>query len=213
MTTPSARLRAYVQWAALLLCWSLGGISDAQISWTNATGGNWSSSANWSPNQVPIASNFVSFNVNGNYTVTLDVAAQVESLTFAAGSGSQVFSIPSQTLTLATNSSFAANCQISFGTGTISILDGTLSLLGSVTSTNGTLDVAAGAAVNLTGGNTVNWAGQINGTGEGQVLLSTGSIDPNPALTLAFTNGLFQWSGGYFTGGMLRCLSIITSCK
>src|ERR1700678_334358 len=102
MRTPSARLRSYVEWVFLLLFLILVSGSNAQISWTNAAGGNWNSAGNWSPNEVPRAADSVSISLNGNYTVTLDVAAKVESLTFAAGSGSQTFSIPSQKLTLTT---------------------------------------------------------------------------------------------------------------
>src|SRR5580658_11328496 len=98
MTTPTPRLRAYVKWAALLL--SFASVGSAQISWTNSAGGNWSSADNWDPNQVPVSSDSVSINLNGDYTVNLNVAASVDSLNFAAASGSQVFSIPSHTLTL-----------------------------------------------------------------------------------------------------------------
>jgi hypothetical protein len=198
MTTPTPRLRAYVKWAALLL--SFASVGSAQISWTNSAGGNWSSADNWDPNQVPVSSDSVSINLNGDYTVNLNVAASVDSLNFAAASGSQVFSIPSHTLTLKSDSTFGANCQLSLRTGEISITGGTLSLLGGVVSSNGTLDVTAAATVNLTGGNTVNWAGQINGIGKGKVLFGAGSIDSSPALTLAFTNNLFQWEGGTFAG-------------
>jgi hypothetical protein len=192
-----------MKWVALLLSLSLAPVSNAQISWTNASGGFWSTAANWSPNGVPVASDPVFINLNGSYMVTLDVAAKVESLTAAASSGSQIFSIPSQKLTLATNSSFGANCQLSLGTGILSISDGTLSLLGSVVSSNGTLDVAAKATVDLTGGNTVDWEGQLNGTGKGQVLFNSGVITPKPVLTLDFTNNLFQWGNGIFYTGIV----------
>src|SRR5271154_3982173 len=105
MTTPRARFRAYVEWVALLLSLVLIPSVEAQISWTNGAGGNWNSAANWSPNQIPLAADNVSISLAGSYTVTLDVAATVESLVSAAVSGSQAFSIPSKKLTLATNSS------------------------------------------------------------------------------------------------------------
>jgi phage/plasmid primase-like uncharacterized protein len=184
--------------------------TNGVITWINSDGGDWNSADNWSPNEVPVPSNTVYINLNGSYTVTLDVAAKVESLTSDAGNGSQVFSIPSNTLTLTTNSSLGANCQLSLGTGAISVLGGTLSLLDGVVSSNGTLDVAAGATVDLTGGNTVNWAGQLNGTGPGQVLFTSGTIRPSPTLTLAFSSNLFQWGNGLFAGGSVTNAGAMT---
>jgi len=198
---PCARPQSHFKWVAFLLFLTLVPETEAQISWTNLAGGNWNSADNWSPNGLPTASDSVSINLDGNYTVTLNVAARVESLTSAAGSGSQVFSIPSHKLTLATNSSFGANCQLELGTGTISILDGTLALPVSVMSSNGTLDVAKGAFINATSGNSVAWSGQLNGTGAGQLLLNSGAIDPSPTVTLNFDDGVFQWGGGTFYGG------------
>jgi hypothetical protein len=41
----------------------------------------------------------------------------------------------------------------------------------------------------------------LTGSGAGQVIFDNGYIHPNPALTLAFTNDLFQWGNGLFVGG------------
>jgi hypothetical protein len=64
---------------------------------------------------------------------------------------------------------------------------------------NGTFTVSLGATLDPTGGSgNPLWSGQMTGGGQGQVLFSSGNIYPNPALTLAFTNALFQWGGGTF---------------
>src|SRR5438105_4035860 len=61
--------------------------SAATITWTNIAGGNWSSPANWSPNQVPGASDNVLITAAGTYTVVMDVGTTVASLTVGAGGG------------------------------------------------------------------------------------------------------------------------------
>ena len=198
-----------MKWGAVILLCARAPLSSAQVSWTNSGGGNWNTPANWFPNQVPTSSDSVAISLNGNYTVTLNVAATVESLSSGSAAGSQVFSIPSHKLTLSTNSTFGGNCLLSLGTGTISILDGTLSLLGGVASTNGTLDVAAAAAVNLTGGNTVGWSGQLNGIGKGQVLFAEGAIRSSPTISLAFANPMFQWEGGTFLGTVSNVQTVV----
>jgi hypothetical protein len=186
------------------------GESRGQISWNNAGGGNWDSTTDWLPEQIPGPTNTAVVSLAGNYQITLNVAASVESLTFSASSGSQTFSIPSATLTLASNSSFNSFCQLALGTGTIMVNGGTTTLGGDGTSSNGTLTVAKGATVNLTGGNSVTWSGQLNGNGSGEVLFSGGTINPSPILTLAFTNGLFQWGGGIISGGTITNNGTVT---
>ncbi|HUD45252.1 MAG TPA: hypothetical protein VMR33_00400 [Candidatus Baltobacteraceae bacterium] len=57
----------------------------ATITWTNASGGNWSAPANWSPQQVPTSGDDVVFAVVS--TLTVDVAAQANSLTMNAEGG------------------------------------------------------------------------------------------------------------------------------
>jgi hypothetical protein len=47
------------------------------VVWTNLTGGNWSSPANWSPARVPGPSDTASIILPGSYNVTLDVNAHV----------------------------------------------------------------------------------------------------------------------------------------
>jgi hypothetical protein len=84
--------------------------------------------------------------------------------------------------------------------GTIEVDEGKLVLDSQGRSSNGTFNVASGAALDLTGGNGNVWAGLISGSGGGQVLLSSGTISAIPNLTLDFTNGLFNWDGGTFAG-------------
>ncbi len=84
--------------------------------------------------------------------------------------------------------------------GTIEVDSGTLSLAYGGSNSNGTFNVASGAVLDLTGGSGPTWAGQVNGSGAGQVSLNSGGIGSSPSLTLNLPDGLFQWTGGYFAG-------------
>ena len=71
------RSRRTIGGLAVLLAGVLLGVSGwaADIVWTNTAGGNWSSTNNWSPNQVPGASDTAWITNNGTYTVTLNASA------------------------------------------------------------------------------------------------------------------------------------------
>src|SRR5437879_1708548 len=76
-TSPEFHARAGCsQLAALclaLLCATAISGHAADITWTNVSGGNWSTAANWSPNQVPGAGDNAFITNNGTYTATLDM--------------------------------------------------------------------------------------------------------------------------------------------
>ena len=84
--------------------------------------------------------------------------------------------------------------------GVIEVDSGTLSLAGGGSSSNGTFNVASGAVLDLTGGTSPTWAGLVSGSGAGTVSFSSGTINSSPSLTLNLPGGLFQWTGGRFTG-------------
>ena len=60
---------------------------SATITWTNTSGGNWSVTNNWSPNQVPTNTDTALITTPGTYTVNLDVPGVVTNLTLGAGGG------------------------------------------------------------------------------------------------------------------------------
>src|SRR6266403_1806823 len=62
----------------------------ATISWTNTAGGIWSVANNWSPHQVPNASDDAVITTPGGYTVSLDITATINSLTLGGASGQQI---------------------------------------------------------------------------------------------------------------------------
>lgn len=93
--------------------------------------------------------------------------------------------------------------------GTVEVDSGTVSLNGGGSSSNGVFKVASGAALDLTGGTSPTWAGEITGSGFGQVLLDSGTLFASPSFTLAFTNHLFQWDGGTLQG-LITNLGVVT---
>ncbi len=83
--------------------------------------------------------------------------------------------------------------------GLIDVESGTLTLANNGSSSNGVFTVAAGAVLDVAGGQSPTWSGEMSGQGLGAVLFDTGTLTGNP-VTLNFTNGLFQWAGGAFSG-------------
>ena len=92
--------------------------------------------------------------------------------------------------------------------GSIEVDNGTLSLTYGGSSSNGTFNVAAGATLDLTGGSGPTWTGMMTGSGAGTVSLNSGSIAANPNLTLNLPGGLFQWTGGAFTGTVTNIATV-----
>jgi RHS repeat-associated protein len=155
------------------------------IMWNTGTG-NWGTPGNWSPPQVPGSGDDVLIaenGVNSTFTVTLNVAATVNSLTLGGGSGTQTLSLTSPTLTLNAASSVSAN-------GVLTQTAGTITGAGSLA-----IDGAynwSGGVMTGTGTTTVNGPLNLTGTGEKQVTSSR-------VLT---STGTAQW-----TGGVLRLLN------
>jgi hypothetical protein len=125
------------------------------IAWTNTAGGNWSTVANWSPNQVPGAADNAVIANNGAYNVTLNGAASVNTLVVGGSSGVQTLALSSG-LTIAGNATFNVQGSLNFSGGTLSgpttILKGTNTWSGGALQAGSTLTVAANGLVLVTGG-------------------------------------------------------------
>lgn len=119
----SPRAVANILLPVLLLCFSLR-LQAVDIAWTNQAGGNWSVAANWSPNQVPAATDNVFLTNAGNYTVTLNQHAEVANFTLGAA--------PSATTNILYNGSY--NLTVA---GTITVRsNGWLQSYGNISVTN-----------------------------------------------------------------------------
>src|SRR5262245_56877597 len=91
---------------ALLCCAAVHG---ADIVWTNISGGTWSTAANWSPNQVPTASDTAWITNNGTYSVTNNAASAANTFVLGGTSGTQTFNHTSGTFSLGNGGSSSAN--------------------------------------------------------------------------------------------------------
>jgi len=156
-----------------------GTANATDLVWTGGTG-NWNAAANWSPAQVPTASDNAWITNNGTYTVTVPVGttATTGSLVVGGASGTQTVAIDRATLTLTGASVVSPNGQLTFLVSQ-SVLNG---------------------AGNLTVNGTLNWA---NGTmaGTGVTTISSGGVMAigSGGVTLGRTlnnGGSGTWAGG-----------------
>ena len=95
--------------------------------------------------------------------------------------------------------------------GVVDVETGTLTLANSGSSSNGLFTVGSGATLDLTGGAAPTWAGVIEGSGAGEVALSSGTLTASPSLTLNCAAGLFQWSGGILSGTLTNANTMTIS--
>ena len=95
--------------------------------------------------------------------------------------------------------------------GEIRVDSGELVFNAGGSSSDGNFDVASGASLDLTGGNNPSWTGTMGGSGGGQVLLSSGTVNGAGGLTLEFTNDMFQWSGGSLSGAITNNGTVVLS--
>src|ERR1039457_2346957 len=88
------------------------------ITWTNTAGGNWSVAANWSPNQVPGASDTAQITTSGTYAVTNSGTASASVLTLGSASGTQTLNLSSGTFTVGSASTGNAQGGLNLSRGT-----------------------------------------------------------------------------------------------
>ena len=145
----------------------------ANISWKNGVNGNFGTAANWNPGTVPTTANIAQINLNGTYTVLLNLNRTLSGLTLGGSSGTQTLNNNGFTLTLNGASTVGANGVLNLTSGTI----------------NGT-----GA---LTVSGKLNWSGgTLSGTGKKTI---SGALNLSNDLTLSTTTlettGTTVWTG------------------
>jgi len=170
------------------------------LNWVNRSGGNWSGATNWGTGLVPGPVSSPAITLGGNYTVTLDVPAAVDSLTVGGSSGLQTLSIPpGQNLSLLNGGTFNSQGCLNQNNSTISLgTAGQLTLAGGCTNSNGNFAVGLGAQVNFVNNNCI-WSGQMSGSGAGTVMFSSGAaLYGVPNVTLDFP--VLGFNGSYLIG-------------
>ncbi|HYV97026.1 MAG TPA: hypothetical protein VE967_06205 [Gemmatimonadaceae bacterium] len=108
-------------------------------SWTNASGGNWSTAASWSLGHVPTATEDVRIVAAGSYTVLLDVDATMATLQLGGPSGTQTLNTSDFILSTSTAATINANGVLLVAAGGIVNGGGTLSNAGTLTLNGGTI--------------------------------------------------------------------------
>ncbi|MGA3179438.1 MAG: YDG domain-containing protein [Verrucomicrobiota bacterium] len=135
------------------------------FTWTNTSGGNWSSAANWSPNGLPGGGDSAAITTTGNYTVAVNSAQSIGTLTLGASTGDgtvQTLNIQSGAFSLNNASGGTAQGALSISGGALTWNGGALSGVTTV-GINGVLNIAAGgntvrfSSLTLTNNGTVNW--------------------------------------------------------
>lgn len=215
---------AFAPTTALLLAGLLSTVSAAPIAWTNTTGGNWNVAANWSPNQVPGATDNIFITNGGTYVVTLNVNAIVNTLMLGAESGSQILANSSATLTLTNIGTVGSNSVLAMSGGSLAgsgslLVNGLFDWSGGTLSGVGTRTIGAGGALNiqgnatktLVGGTLVNtamavWSAGTLSVGGGAVLSNApggifditfdGAFSDNFSSVSTLNAGLWRKTGG-----------------
>ncbi|HKF42754.1 MAG TPA: hypothetical protein VKG01_06630, partial [Thermoanaerobaculia bacterium] len=190
---------------ALALAGILGPVTAAAgpIAWKNAVSGNWNTAGNWDPAQVPTSADDVSITLDGTYTVTIDAAASVNSLTLGGSTGTQTLSLPNNSLTLAAASSIGTHGSVTMSAGTLQG-DGTLTVnglfawSGGTMSGTGTTTIAAGATLTISGSvllsrtiinnATTNWTA-------GQFAFNNGTFQNNASFNAPLSNNITNGGG------------------
>jgi hypothetical protein len=173
----------------------VGGASNS-ISWINPAGGAWNVAANWQDgsgvNRVPVATDDVTIDLAGTYTVALASAVAVNTINLGAASGAQTLDTSNFALTITNNSSV--------GQRGVLVVQGALNGAGNLT-VSGTLEhrgaLSGAGAVNIAPGATLN----INGAQPvlSRTLNNVGTTNYAVTNSLVFSNGTFNnLSGGMF---------------
>jgi hypothetical protein len=188
-------------------------------SWTNASGGSWDDSTNWS-NGVPGLSCTVSITLAGTYTVDVPIGGGVKTLTLGAASGTQTLRLLGSTTTggAQQDSIFRADGTVTVGQHGVLQYSAIGSNPGGITSTgSGTIvnsgivrtDLGSGAGTRDIQNNVTNNSGGVIalhtststcGCGGTHLWSNAGTITTDAATTSTFTgtaNGVqFSQSGG-----------------
>jgi fibronectin-binding autotransporter adhesin len=195
--------------AILFVLMSLGGFrSQAQtaVNWTGSSSGNWNTASDWSGGVVPNNGGGKTYNVTINpgtaQTVSLNLGATVTDLTLGSASGgasATLQSVASDSLTIASGGNLTVastgtllfntkGSDITIGSGGTLTNNGTFNLeaAGETLSVTGTTTNASGASLNLVGGSSATFTGNVSNSG----IFETGLSGGNNTVTVSgtFTN-------------------------
>ncbi|HXG46880.1 MAG TPA: hypothetical protein VNO52_04590, partial [Methylomirabilota bacterium] len=157
--------------------------SAADLVWTNTTGGNWSTPANWEPNQVPGAADDAFITNAGTYTVTINASSTAAMLLVGADAGTQTLSLAGSLTGATVLARGGAQLVAAGGTLNAVTLDGHVSIANgnSLRVVNG-LTLTNGATITLNSAGNYTYLEVFSGTqtigGDGQIIFG-GSAPAN----------------------------------
>jgi alpha-L-arabinofuranosidase len=128
------------------------------VSWTSATGGSWSTAADWSSGVVPQAGDDVVIHQTGGIHITLSGSASVDSLSVTG----DTLTINGGTLSVAANSSIGASAVLTLNNSNFALA------LGATLTNSGSITVGLGSGMNLNGAYVE--------TSTGKLTLPTGAV-------------------------------------
>ena len=183
--------------------------SAATVVWTNTSGGNWTVATNWSPNQVPGASDTAIITNDGTYTLSLSANASVLGLVLDGTSGTQTLAAASGTLTfygpgyVGTNGVLALNGGSIGGTNLVTVA-GALQWNGGTIGSSAGVQIAGGGALSIAGTGAKTLSGSLANAGVatfapegGSYLNLNGTLHNQAGGTFDLRNdALFNYGGG-----------------
>jgi len=164
---------------------------QATVHWKGATSGNWSDPTMWDTGTVPGAGDDVVIDANGDYVVTLDVDATVQSFTLGGTSGTQTLNISSHTFTLNAAGTIGSRGVMNVSGGTLNGT-GILTNEGTFTWSRGTLEGTGG----LVNNNTLEISGNNVKTLDTRSITNNGVIQVSGSGNLNVSNGAVITNGG-----------------
>jgi hypothetical protein len=199
MHAPSLALRLPALLALLLF--AAAPVGAATYTWKNASGGSWSTAANWTPSGVPSSGDAAVLpTLAGAYSVALDVSPTVDALDLAPGATLDAGSEALGGIGLVSNAGTVLNLRGAFDDeqfrnlagGLVEIAAGDLLVPGDSLVNDGTIVVPATSTFYLVGRTAIEGGGTI-------VLHAGGKILPNVELP-AYTHWLTHYENHTITG-------------
>ncbi len=189
----------------------LGSAGGGTIRWARPLSGNWNNPDNWLPadgrKRVPGPGDLAFIDVDGNYTVNLDVDATVSGLNLGARNGRQVLAVRNNTLTLDGRSRVGPNGALDLGGAGINVqsdlfIAGLMRWSAGKLRGEGTLQVERTGTINVEGSadkllsiNNVRNFGTLNWRGSGDIIAGNGTIFLNYGVFSILNNAALRWDG------------------
>ena len=176
------------------------GVRANTLIWNNLAGGNWSNPANWSPAQIPGPGDTVVITNDAAYTVTLDVDASLAGLVVGAPGGSHVQTLAGSGVNFTINGPATINPQGAVNLTAVT-LGGTMTLMGNLNLSAGTLTNGSSLTVSPTGVLDLAGVGAFTFdsplTNHGTVNWQGGNLQVNNDNTTNYAGGIWnlaQWN-------------------